>query len=159
MVAFGDEDWGSLTYSIMFLSAVGDNVGNVHYQIPLKNQNWALGVGIQDVSGTGGTSGDNNPGNDEISRSVYGVVSIPLNQTTLSFGTGTLRFRRGFASVSHQVNDRMNVMTEYDSYNINLGIGYSLGKGPRFLGRTSAAYVSGGSVRGKYPFLGFSIAF
>ncbi len=123
---------GSLAGGFSFLSGLGDNVSNLQYSPFAKGKlQWSLGC--QDLGGSGGSSGDGQPGNSDSSRSFFGAATYQLSEDVYaSGGIGTRRFRNGFVSLSGNLGDKFKALAEYDGFGLNYGIAYSPGALGRF---------------------------
>lgn len=153
---------GRLTITNFIASWKLDNTTNYHFQFQLPDERIGVAVGIQDIAGSIGSAGDTFGAADErLSRSAYGVVTVPLGEKTwVSAGIGTERFRRPFGNVSTWVTPRIGLFAEHDGYNWNGGVGWDLGRTAwRFRDREGTAFASFGIVRGKYPIWSLGVAF
>jgi hypothetical protein len=162
--------WGNLTTSGMILSGIGDNVLNLHFSPRLQREDEyslqegpriALGVGVQDVFSTGGSSGQNIDLTigGRTSRSFYAVATAELTPDLyVSVGTGTRRFRGVFANASYNVTPWLKGVAEYDAFNWNYGVAGDLFRVPIGSDRAVQATAFLGFVRGKHLTwsLGFS---
>lgn len=145
-----------------------DHALNVQVQM---SPDTALGVsysiGVQDIRGHGGSSGQFFVGDTRTSRSVFGAATIPVQiGKTLAYvsgGVGTRRFQKGFGSVSCPVARSIRLWVEHDGYAFNEGflIGYTA-KGsdqePRRSKRFEADLVLG-LVKSRYPTVALTVGF
>ncbi|MBV6458514.1 MAG: hypothetical protein HONBIEJF_01644 [Fimbriimonadaceae bacterium] len=159
MAGFEIPRWGRITISHTYLSSIGDNAQNLQWQLPLRLRHDTLGVsiGVQDITGKGGSSGENLPGDGASSRSFFVAGTIKAGPGHLSAGIGTRRFRNGFASYSVPLANRFNALLEYEGWHWNAGLAIRLGEiggNPRV-----QAVSTFGLVRGKYAFWNLSFAF
>lgn len=149
--------WGRFTLAHTYLSSIGDNVQSIQWQLPLKDPRIGVSIGLQDIAGTGASSGENLPGDGAISRSAFLVGTAKIGDGHVSAGLGTRRFRYGFAAVSYPFGNGFNALVEYEGWHWNVGLGVRLGEiggSPR-----AQATMMLGIVRGKYAFWNFSFAF
>ncbi|HZH99331.1 MAG TPA: hypothetical protein VEX38_10200, partial [Fimbriimonadaceae bacterium] len=161
---------GNLTTGGMVLSGIGDSVLNLHFSPRLQKEDEyslqegpkiALGVGVQDVFSTGGSSGQNIDlrVGGRTSRSFYAVATAELSPDIyVSLGTGTRRFKGIFGNASVNVTPWLKGVAEYDAFNWNYGIAGSLFQIPISSDRSVQATAFLGFVRGKHLTwsLGFS---
>lgn len=165
MIGIPLNKWGNLTATHMVLSTKGDNSQNFHWQIPYETQNVSFGIGVQDVSGQGGTEGQTSgpsgfdPGE---SRSYYAVSTFDLkngNFASLGFGDG--RFKgRFFASANYQVTNRLKLIAEYDGFGLNSGLAYDLGTIGQFgNSRKARATMSAGFLDSHHAYWTLGISF
>jgi hypothetical protein len=108
--------WGRFTLAHTYLSSIGDNVQSIQWQLPLKDPRIGVSIGLQDIAGTGASSGENLPGDGAISRSAFLVgtakigdvdtdsplSAIPLATDSMPWwnmkdGTGTWAWACGWA--------------------------------------------------------------
>lgn len=146
----------------MSVTFEGELVYNLQGQyIPRPGARLTGSVGVQDLAGSGGSSGEGQPGDSRSSRSFFGVVTYQATTgerpVYVSAGAGTRRFRKGFVSASYQVARPVRVWTEYDGFGINAGLLFSVKnarrqRGPEF-------NVTIGVLRGKLPVVGISAGF
>lgn len=160
-------DFGRTTFTHMVLSELGDHAQNLHWVPGDQRGPLVFAVGVQDISGQGGSQGDTgqpnrlDPGE---SRTYYLVLSTSFGETGhLSAGLGDTRFQgRPFFNASHNVGERVKAFAEWDTFNWNYGAAYSLGKVgalPERNGQRPVAAVSAGLVRGKYAFWALNLSF
>lgn len=150
-----DGRWGRATIGYMVLSGTLDNVVNLQYQPPIPGK-VGYSVGVQDLVGDGGASGDAIDDVEHLSsRSFFVAGTYPATERVhVTAGLGTNRFRFGFAGASWNINDSVSVYGEHDGFNFNVGIAWH----PQF----SRQYVGGlnlGLIRGKYLFVGLTFGF
>lgn len=134
MLGLGGESWGDLTVGGTIISIPhgfpGRNALNLQYTPPVHVGPVKFGVGMQDVTGNAGSSGEaleNKIGRGH-SNSAFAVATADLgNGVFLSAGTGTQRFRRSFVNGSASVTDRFKVFLEHDGFNFNYGVATELG--------------------------------
>ena len=110
----------------MFLSSVADEAINVQAQyISSPGSLWTGSMGLQDVGGGGGSSGENFPGDTRQSRSFFAVATYRWDTARdpvyLSAGMGTKRFRQGFVSASTRVAKPLRIWAEHDGFGLNAG--------------------------------------
>lgn len=158
---------GDLTFSAMILAITnGEQSWNLHFTPGGQKGPMRFGVGMQDQSGNGGSSGGGFPGDDASSRSFYLAGTYRSEDNTyFTLGTGTRRFKGVFGSVSRDIVPRLKGLVEYDSMTWNLGIAYTLGgqniDERELIGikKKPITTVMYGWQNGKYSFLSFSIGF
>ncbi|MGE0002189.1 MAG: hypothetical protein AB7F50_12110 [Fimbriimonadaceae bacterium] len=152
-------EFGSATVSHMVLSNRGDFATNVAWSPPRQTGPVRIALGVQDVSGQGGTQGEGANGQDPgESRSYFAAGTWHASERThVSLGIGDTRFRRGFASVSQTIGDRAKAVLEHDGYNWNVGVAFDvpLGQGERDSGVTFAL----GLFRGDFAYWSAAIRF
>lgn len=123
--------YGSATVSHMVLSNLGDNAQNVVWAPPGQRGPVRFVLGVQDVSGQGGTQGEG-PGRQDPgeSRSYFVAATWEARPGLhVGGGFGDTRFRRGFASASYAFGGRATAIFEHDGYNWNAGLAYDLAAG------------------------------
>ncbi len=157
--------FGSLTATHMVLSTKGDNSQNFHWQLPFEQKNINFGIGVQDISGQGGTEGQTSgpsgfdPGE---SRTYYGVVTYNLeNGHSASLGFGDGRFKgRFFASANYLATPRIKLIAEWDTFGLNSGLAYDLGKITSIgNGRDARATISAGFLDFHHAYWTFGVSF
>lgn len=163
MVGLPIGKYGTATYSLMVLSTRLDNVGNLTYTPPGQTGPVRFGVGIQDVSGSGGTQGEGPNGQDPGNSRSYYVVGTYSGPRGLhaSLGVGSGRFDSAFGNVSMNITPKSKAVVEYDKFNWNVGVGYDLGRlaaSPR-KGADLGATLFVGLVRGKYAYWSVNVRF
>lgn len=126
----------NIASSYMLKSTHGDQAYNVQIGlIPPRGSRLALSVGIQDIEGRGGASGEGLSSDGQNSRSFFGVmtyrIDTPRAPVFLTLGAGEHRFRNLFGSVSYQVARPMRVFLEHDGFGFNPGMLYTWGVGGR----------------------------
>jgi len=119
---------GTLSATVMVLSSVGDDAFNFQYSPGRQTGQWRYSVGVQDLTGQGGASGAQNPGDNDSSRSFYGVATYDFksNGTYASFGGGEHRFSKGFANVSTNLFRDAKAYVEYEGSFFNYGVLYAV---------------------------------
>ena len=154
-----DGSWGRASLGIMFLSGTLDNVFNILYQPRVKGKT-AIAIGIQDLVGDGGASGDVVDDTEHLSsRSIFAVATHPLVKGAyISAGIGTNRFRFGFLGASWNATPDFSLSVEHDGYNFNGSVvwhpvDWMVG------GRTLRPGVQLATIRGKYLQLGIVVSF
>ena len=118
------------TGSWMFLSSIGDNVFNLHFEVPKKvnldiyeEKTVTFGLGIQDIAGDGGYRSEDDPDVNRNSTSVYGVATAKfMEDAYVSAGIGSGRFRRGFISASYGFKRYVKAFAEHDGYGFTYGL-------------------------------------
>lgn len=152
----------NVAISDMVLSSASDQVYNwqIGY-VPEPETPVAFSIGMQDWAGTGGSAGQDVPGDNRSSQSVFGAATlrVPIGGSPLyvSGGVGSRRFHHGFASVSCQVAPPVRVWAEHDGFGFNTGALYSLRVGE---GRRSAELnVLAGVVKMRFFTLAAGIGF
>lgn len=140
---------GRASVSFMVLSSFGDNAWNIQFQPGRQEGPVWYSVGVQDVFGHGGSSGEGFPGDDQTSRSFYGVATGRVAENTyVSLGGGSRRFQKGFFNASTNISPDFKGMVEHDGFNWNLGVAYTLGTDHADPARSVTMFL--GYVRGKY---------
>ena len=165
MLGLGNESLGNLTISGVIVSIPhhfpGRNALSAQYTPPVHLGMVKFGIGMQDITGNAGSSGEgleNKIGRGH-SNSAFAVATADLGKGAfLSVGTGTERFRHSFANASVSVSDRYKLYLEHDGFNFNYGVAAELGP---FLGgeeedsRHANLTMMLGLVRSKY--IGWSV--
>lgn len=151
-----------LAFGGMILSAHGDSEANLQLSPPSIGR-LGIAAGVQDLFNVAGASGEAlDLQEHDISRSFYVVGTYEVSRGSyVSVGKGERRFQGVFGNVSVPVTDRLRAMVEYDSFNFNAGLLYSLGKIadlPPNSAKASASIFLG-AVRGKYGTAGVSFTF
>jgi hypothetical protein len=152
----------NILFSDMFKSGDLDQSYNCQIQyIPSPGAKWVGSIGVQDWNGNGGAAGTGVPGDNSVSRSVFGVVTYRWdtreNPVYLTLGAGRHRFRSLFGSVSYQVSGPMRTWAEYDGFGVNLGV--LLTARTRRYGRPVELNTTLGLLRGKYFFFSVGTGF
>jgi len=157
MAGFEIPKWGRFTLSHTYISSIGDNAQNLQWQLPLRETKVGVSLGVQDITGKGGSSGDKLPGDGGSSRSLFVSGTMKAGPGYISAGIGTRRFRNGFASYSLPIANRLNAMIEYEGWHWNAGLAVRLGE----IGGSPQVQATAmiGLVRGKYAFWNLSFAF
>lgn len=158
---------GDLTVGYMVLSSVGDGAFNFQWTPGRQEGKFRYAFGIQDISGGGGSAGEQHPLDGETSRSFFGVATYMIDpRTHVSLGTGTARFRPLYGNVSTTVALNLKATLEYDAFNWNFGVAYRLGALRGMSAetydkpaRTADAHAFLGLVRGKLLFWGLNVSF
>lgn len=155
---------GTFSGTYMVLSSIGDMCFNFQFTPNIRQEKFAVAVGVQDAFNSGGEAGEVL---DSVispnSRSWYGVATFEAQKDVfVSVGAGGRRFDGPFGNVSFPIAPRLRGMVEYDTFNWNVGV---LGEVYRFQQRggydpkhTSASAFLG-VVRGKYLTWGLNISF
>ena len=159
--------YGDLTAAAMVPSSRFDEVYNFHYAPPGQTGAIRYAIGVQDLSGNGGSAGTGLPGDEDSSTSYYGVATWQSEdmRTHVSAGWGSRRFRDGFASASYQISDRFKAVAEYDTFGVNVMLAARLYTSPVqenvlfSAERQFEITTSIGLVKGKYPFWGLNFSF
>lgn len=154
-----DGKWGSASVGIMFLSGSFDNVINLIYRPPVKGKT-AFAVGVQDLIGDGGASGDAiDAVTNESSRSLFAVATHPLKETVyVTAGIGTNRFNQGFIGASWNATREISLTLEHDGFNFNGGLIWH--PRPLKIGTQEVhPAFQLGTIRGKYLFFGLAFGF
>lgn len=157
------EDWGQISFGHLVLSKLLDNAQTLQWTPPGQSGPVRYAVGVQDIGGQGGTSGEGIPGDGGSSRTYYAVATYEATPDThVSLGFGDSRFRgRTFANASHNLTDRVKVTLEWDVFNFNYSIAYDLGPLVRGVvqDRDGRATLQIGMVRNKYAFWAINFHF
>lgn len=150
---------GRFTVSTTILSTVLDNVGNVHWQLPLKSEKLGVAIGAQNATGRPGQADvESAVFSGENSRSYYVVATYALPYGTyLTLGKGDTRFQGLFGSASVPIGSRARLMVEGERFGWNTGISYQLTEGPADLRRPSVS-VFAGVVRGQRTVIALNVA-
>ena len=150
-----DGAWGRATVGIMFLSGTFDNVFNLQYQLPLKGR-VGVSVGVQDLVGDGGASGDAIDDVEHLSsRSFFASATHKLTDGVyISGGLGTNRFRFGFAGLSWNMREQFTAPLEHDGFNFNAAVAWHPNLSPNFQGALNL-----GTIRGKYLYVAATVRF
>jgi hypothetical protein len=117
--------YGRLAFGFTILSGVGDNVSHIQYSPPLQGP-VQVGIGILDLGGSGGSSGEGLEGDDRTSLSSFGVVTGKVTEGVhASVGVGTRRFQKGFGSLSANFSPNFKALVEHDGFGWNYGVAYN----------------------------------
>ena len=151
----------NIALSDMFLSSIGDQAINLQAQFaPSAESRANFSVGVQDISGDGGSSGTGVPGDDKSSTSIFGVATFRAtegeNPLWISAGFGTRRFRNGFANASIAVAKPARIWAEYDGFDPNFGATFTFRTGSE--DRPTEFTILVGVVK-KYPTVAFGLGF
>ncbi len=151
---------GMITASTMVLSGLGDTAFNFQYSPGIQVHKLRYAVGVQDLHGGGGASGNGEPGDLDSSTSFYGAATYDFdaNGTFLTAGDGTHRFGKGFANLSTNLLHDTKGYVEFDGWNFNSGVTYALPVG-RWFGEQSfltkaQLQFSLGEAAGQYLYWG-----
>jgi hypothetical protein len=121
-------NFGDLSYGFSLLSSELDNIGSAQFT-PTQYGPVVFAIGVMDVSGSGGSSGFGNAGDNDSSRSPYLVATYESTPGTfLTFGYGSTRFRGVFGSASTPITPRLKALLEYDTFHWNQMLAYDIGK-------------------------------
>ena len=144
--------FGAFTVSMMLVSRLLDETTvNVQFTPAGQRGPITVGLGVQDLWDTSGTF---DPYEPESATSLFAVATYALPcGAYVSLGTGTQRFQGVYGNVSAPLAPRWKALAEYDAYNWNGGVAYSLGsfRSSVIPKRTMEATTFLGYVRGKYP--------
>jgi len=154
---------GMLTASMMELSGLGNTAFNFQFSPGKQTHRVRYAVGIQDLRGNGGSSGQDEPGDSDNSTSFYGAATADLgwNGSFATIGTGSHRFAHGFANASTNIIRDGKAYVEFEGQYWNSGITYaiplgSLSNGP--LDRVKLQ-VSAGEAAGRHAYWGVFLTF
>lgn len=152
MLSFGMYEQNRVYVSSMWLSREFKDTPVWSAQAQINEQTgdgWSIAIGAQDI------------GNKEkltTGRSYYGVATKTLgnqqNPMYLTIGYGDGRFiNKAFGGISMPVNDSLNLFAEYDSQQINAGLGFRPG------GRKGPITITGGYNEGVGWMTGAALTF
>jgi hypothetical protein len=115
-----------------------DRSASMKYRIPL-NERWAAALGVTDVGGE-----------SQINQGAYGVLTYQASeQLSLSAGAGTERLSGAFANARWSPHERITLLGEYDTQDVNYGVEIKPFKGLAL----TAGMVNGHSAfSGSYTF-------
>ena len=140
---------GRVTVGFMVLSSFGDNAWNIQFQPGQQKGPVWYSVGVQDVFGSGGSSGESSPGDEATSRSFYAVgTGLVAPNTYVSAGWGSRRFSHGFINASTNLGRDFKAVIEHDGFNVNAGLACTLGYDRDDRGRNVTIFL--GYTRLKY---------
>jgi hypothetical protein len=140
----------NITASGLWLSGQWDNVLNLHFSSARPFGKIGFGVGVQDVFGHGGSSGDGIADDERTSSSLYAVATYEVSPGIyLSGGWGSRRFENGFGGASIGLGSYARAFAEYDGWHWNYGLGAAAGP----------LHVSLGQVAGKHTTWTIGLAF
>jgi len=106
---------------LRWLSAVGEHVITVQVSVPTPAESSVkVSVGSLDPFGAGAAF------HSEDTRTVFAAATTRLGDAFLTAGWGTLRFKRGFASLSGEAYRGVSVVVEHDGFGFNVGVGVEL---------------------------------
>ena len=162
--------FGSLAFSDMVHSKLGDSVLNLQFQFKSNVPKFGLSVGVQDAFSTGGAAGQDIPGDNDISRSYWVAATYEFAPGIHgTIGKGDRRFKGVFASASANVSPRLKFVAEYDTFNINYAVSYNLGPwkpfdpkytlNPEDDTRRGDVFLTFGYIRTSNVFWGVNITF
>lgn len=161
--------YGTLTASGMLLSSFKDTAFNFQYQPPNQELNPVIfSVGVQDLRGNGGSSGEDIEGDEDTSTSFYGVGTWRVKDGFhVSLGAGSRRFEPVFGNVSYSLTRELKATLEYDAFNWNYGLAYTIPlKRPPTIQDFYEEYpaepgatIHAGVIRGKYLYASLVFAF
>jgi hypothetical protein len=86
----------------------------------LDTGQWKASVGTLDIGGSGAAFGS------EDTRTLYAVFTTRVGPAFFSVGWGSLRFKRGFGSVSWEARQGATLFLEHDGFGFNYGIGIEM---------------------------------
>ena len=144
---------GTLTPAIVFLSGHGDTVFNLQYTAPpVGNGDVTYAIGVLDIAGSGGASGQGQPSDGDSTTSFYGVATYtaPKYDAHISLGIGSRRYEGLFGNASMTVIPNVKGYLEYDTFNVNGGVGWSIPMPSKSSGNQLGLVLQVGVVRGKY---------
>lgn len=115
-----------------------DRSASMKYRLPLSER-WSAALGVTDVGGE-----------SQINQSAYGVVTYQASpRLNLSAGAGTERLAGVFANARWSPHERITLLGEYDSQDVNYGVEIKPFKGVAL----TAGLVGGHSAfSGSYSF-------
>lgn len=159
--------WGNtyrninIAVSEMILDSHGAQSTNLQAQlIPNPGSKWSFSLGVQELFGANKSAGNNAPGDQRSSRSVFGVATYKIfgggHALYVSAGGGTRRYKNGFASVSYRLIPNIRYYAEFDGWVINQGLVFAhlFGEHGRYSVDAHAGFTDG-----KYPTIGFGVGF
>lgn len=152
---------GKITPSIMFFSGHGDAGVNLQWTAPeVGKGDITYAAGVQDIGGGGGASGQGQPGDGDKSTSFYGVATYTADRwdAHVSLGVGTRRFNGIFGNGSISIAENWKGFVEYDTFNWNLGVGWTL-PFKKQADKNQSLTVQVGVVRGRYLSTGLNFSF
>ncbi len=147
--------WGNVTLTHLVMSPAGDSVPNLQFTFANDWQGATWSFGIHDFTARGQAAGDNLPVEDaKNSESFFmvGTKELP-DQSYLSLGLGTTRYRGPFGSYSRMLSSRCRGYFEYDTFNWNYGVG------TEFKLASKKAFLTLGMVRGNLATWTFNVVF
>ena len=117
----------NVAISDMFLSNIGDQAFNLQAQwVPQEASRVQFSIGVQDISGDGGSAGTGIPGDNQESRSFFGVATFKATEGErplwISGGIGSRRFKNGFVNASLSVADPVRIWGEFDGFDPSFGV-------------------------------------
>ena len=158
--------FGDVTFSHMFLSNLFDNAQNLHWTPPGQAGPVRFALGVQDITGQGGVSGETagprrfDPGE---SRTYYAVGTWQTSPDLyVSLGFGDTRFKgRVFGSASYGLGEKIKFVIEHDAFNWNTGLAFNIGDWGAGLrpGRTTQMTAMFGFVGGDHAYWSLNLAF
>lgn len=116
-------EWGDVRFSlgVRWLSAVGEQILAAQVNVPTPlDRSVKLSIGSLDPFGAGAAFGS------EDTRTVFVASTGRVGEAFVTAGWGTLRFKRGFASVSGQAYRGVSIVLEHDGFGVNVGVGVEL---------------------------------
>lgn len=140
-------EWADVRFSlgVRWISVVGEQVAAVQVTVPTPLDPWLkVSVGSPDPFGAGAAFGS------EDTRTVFGAATARLGDAFVTAGWGTLRFKRGFASLSGEAYRGVSLVVEHDGFGVNVGVGVELDR---------YWHLFAGRLRGRNAVLGSVIRF
>lgn len=116
-------EWANVGFAlgVRWLSVVGEHVVTVQVNVPTPFEpTFQTSIGSLDPFGAGAAFGS------EDTRTVFAATTARIGDAFVTAGWGTLRFKRGFASVSGEVYRGTSVVLEHDGFGLNVGVGVEL---------------------------------
>jgi hypothetical protein len=156
-----DTSFGRFTLGMVVVSGGFENAYSFLYTPPQKDQKVTFAVGAQGLFAAGGFIGPGFADNTaDRSTSVFGVGTWKIDERThVSAGIGTSRFRNGFAGISYGFTDGIKGFAEYDGFDWNAGVGFSMGSMKLTKDRTAKFTGTLAIVAHKYAAWSINIGF
>ncbi|MCW5941709.1 MAG: hypothetical protein KIS66_05730 [Fimbriimonadaceae bacterium] len=143
---------GNLAATCDFLSSYSDTAWHLQYSPVLKGP-VQVAVGVLDLTGNGGSSGQDLPGDERSSRSFFGVATVKVRDGAyVSLGTGTRRYQKGFGNASLDLAKSLQAVVEHDGFGWNYGLAFRPfgDQGPVVEGRRVKVTAFLGLVQSRY---------
>lgn len=116
--------YGDVAATCQLLSSYQDTSWHIQYS-PILRDRVRVAVGVLDLTGHGGSSGQDLPGDERSSRTLFGVATVKVREGAyVSLGTGTRRYQRGFGNASLEVGRSLQAVIEHDGFGWNYGLAF-----------------------------------
>ncbi len=115
-------DFGHFTFGYEAVSYERYTVFHLQYQLPLHSKDLGVSIGAQDLT-------NRKAGGAISSRSLFAVGTYEyMKGDHVSVGYGDGRFHGPFANTDYLINSKFKGTLEYDTFEFNPGLAYSIGR-------------------------------